>query len=59
MSIGNAFPPTGSFTSLILNLDATQNGTVDFTVVETNGTVNTFNNLAVTGSGSNFFTIVA
>ncbi|MGI8836188.1 MAG: PEP-CTERM sorting domain-containing protein [Pyrinomonadaceae bacterium] len=51
--------PGGSFTSLILNLDASVDGTVSFTVTEVNGQVNTFNNLAVGGSGSNFFTIVA
>jgi hypothetical protein len=59
VSVGNAFPPTGSFTSLILNLDATANGTVDFVVTETDGTISSFNNVAVGGSGSNFFTIVA
>ncbi len=48
----------GSFTSLILNLDASVNGTVNFVVTEVNGQVNNFN-LAVGGSGSNFFTIVA
>ncbi len=59
VSVGSAFPSTGSFTSLILNLDASVNGTVDFVVTEVDGTVNNFNNLAVGGSGSNFFTIVA
>ncbi|MFN2513282.1 MAG: PEP-CTERM sorting domain-containing protein [Pyrinomonadaceae bacterium] len=50
---------SGSFTSLILNLDASVNGTVNFQVIEVGGQVNNFNNLAVGGSGSNFFTIVA
>jgi len=49
----------GSFTSLILNLDASVNGTVDFTVNEVGGGVNNFNGLAVGGSGSNFFTVIA
>ena len=59
VSVGNAFPPTGSFTSLILNLDASITGTVDFVVTETDGTIHNFSNVAVSGSGSNFFTIVA
>jgi hypothetical protein len=49
----------GSFTSLILNLDASVNGTVNFVVNEVGGQVNNFNGLAVDGSGQNFFTIVA
>ncbi|MGH9882411.1 MAG: PEP-CTERM sorting domain-containing protein, partial [Pyrinomonadaceae bacterium] len=49
----------GSFTSLILNLDASVNGTVNFVVNEVGGQVNNFNNLAVDGNGQNFFTIVA
>ena len=48
--------PNGSFTSLILNPDATINGTVDFRAVDTMGDVFLFNNVAVGGSGSNFFT---
>ncbi len=51
--------PGGSFTSLILNLDASEDGFVSFTVTEVNGQTNTFSNLAVGGSGANFFTIVA
>ncbi len=47
--------PNGSFTSLILNLDALANGTVDFTAT-TNLGVQVFNNIAVGQSGSNFFT---
>jgi len=47
--------PTGSFTSLILNPDATINGTVDFTAITNTGT-EVFNNVAVSGSGQNFFT---
>ena len=51
--------PGGSFTSLILNPDATIDGTVDFTATTILGGVTrieTFNNIAVTGSGNNFFT---
>ncbi len=47
--------PNGSFTSLILNPDATMNGTVDFTAT-TNTGVQVFNNIAVSGNGQNFFT---
>jgi len=47
--------PNGSFTSLILNPDATVNGTIDFTAI-TNTGVEVFNNVAVGGSGNNFFT---
>lgn len=47
--------PTGSFASLILNLDATATGTVDFTATATDG-IYQFLNLAVGGAGSNFFT---
>jgi len=47
--------PNGSFESLILNLDAMANGTVDF-IATTNTGVEFFNNVAVGGSGSNFFT---
>jgi PEP-CTERM motif len=49
----------GSFTSLILNIDATVNGAVNFVVNEVGGQGNNFNNLAVGESGQNFFTIVA
>src|SRR5215203_2181463 len=51
--------PNGSFTSLILNPDATINGTVDFTATTILGgitRVETFNNIAVVGNGDNFFT---
>ena len=47
--------PSGSFTSLILNPDATMDGTVDFTVT-TNTGVQVFNDIALSGSGNNFFT---
>ena len=47
--------PNGSFRSLILNPDATINGTVDFTATTTTG-VEVFNNIAVDGNGNNFFT---
>jgi hypothetical protein len=43
------------FTSLVLNLDASVDGSVNFSVVTNTGTQN-FNNIALTGSGSNFFT---
>lgn len=47
--------PNGSFTSLIFNPDATMDGTVDFTAT-TNTGVQVFNDIALSGSGSNFFT---
>ena len=47
--------PNGTFSSLILNPDASVNGTADFTAVTTSGT-QVFNNVALGGSGSNFFT---
>ncbi len=50
--------PGFTFTSLILNLDAEADGTVQFIVTEGNGMVNNFN-FALGGSGSNFFTITA
>ena len=48
--------PGGSFTSLILNLDASANGTVDFSARDTGGTLYPINNVAVGGRGSNFYT---
>jgi hypothetical protein len=48
--------PAGSFRSLILNLDATANGTVDFTATDTDGNVHSFTNRPVGGNGANFFT---
>ena len=51
----NVDVPGGSFDSLILNLDATMNGTVDFTAT-TNTGVEVFTDYALGGSGSNFFT---
>jgi hypothetical protein len=47
--------PNGSFSSLILNPDATSDGTVDFTAT-TNTGVEVFNDIAVNGNGQNFFT---
>ena len=47
--------PNGSFTSLILNPDATMNGTVDF-IATTNTGIQVFNDIALSGSGNNFFT---
>lgn len=46
----------GSFTSLILNLDATANGTVDFFAMDTDGNVFSFLNRAVGENGQNFYT---
>jgi hypothetical protein len=39
-----------------LNLDATANGTVDFTATDTDGNVHNFTNRSVSGNGANFFT---
>src|SRR5687767_6621044 len=47
--------PNGSFTSLIFNPDATIDGTIDFTAT-TNTGVQVFNDIALSGSGNNFFT---
>ena len=47
--------PSGSFASLILNLDATATGTVDFIATASDG-VYLFSDWAVGSSGSNFFT---
>ena len=47
--------PNGSFSSLILNLDAVIDGTVDF-IVTTNTGVQVFNDVAVGQNGNNFFT---
>jgi VPDSG-CTERM motif len=47
--------PSGSFTSLILNPDATMDGMVDFTVT-TNTGVQLFNDVELSGNGNNFFT---
>lgn len=47
--------PNGSFTSLIFNPDPTDDGTVDFTVT-TNTGIQVFNDIALDGNGSNFFT---
>jgi hypothetical protein len=48
--------PGGSFLSLILNLDADADGTVDFSAWDTDGTLYTFNNQGLGKSGSNYFT---
>ena len=50
--------PGATFTSLILNVDAATNGTINFVVTEDNGqqTAGTF---ALGASGQNFFTITA
>ena len=49
--------PGGSFLSLIFNLDAEADGTVDFTAVDTNGGVFHFDDQALGGSGRIFFSI--
>jgi hypothetical protein len=48
--------PGGSFASLIFNLDASANGTVDFSVLDTDGHLTLFDDYALGKSGSNFFT---
>ena len=48
--------PGGSFTSLILNLDASASGMVNFSARDTGGNPYTFDKVAVGGRGSNFFT---
>jgi PEP-CTERM motif len=48
--------PGGSFDSLIFNLDAESSGTVDFTALNTDGSLVTFDDYALGKSGSNFFT---
>ena len=48
--------PGDSFRSLIFNLDADANGTVDFTAYDTDGNAFAFPNYALGKSGSNFFT---
>lgn len=48
--------PGGSYTSLIVNIDASANGTVDFRALDTDGQEFLFNNRAIGGSGSNFYT---
>src|SRR5687767_373314 len=52
----NVSIPGGSFASLIFNLDAAANGTVDFSVLDTDGHLTVFSNNALGKSGSNFFT---
>jgi hypothetical protein len=50
--------PGATFTSLILNVDAATNGTINFVVTEDNGQ-QTAGSFSLTGSGENFFTITA
>lgn len=45
-----------SFTSLVLNIDASANGTVDFRGEDTDGNLFAFNNMSVGGSGQNYYT---
>ncbi|MBA3248576.1 MAG: PEP-CTERM sorting domain-containing protein [Pyrinomonadaceae bacterium] len=51
-------PANATFTSLILNPDASANGMITFTVTEDNGMI-TMGTFSLTGTGSNFFTITA
>jgi len=48
--------PGNSFRSLIFNLDADANGTIDFTAYDTDGNAFVFSDYALGKSGSNFFT---
>jgi hypothetical protein len=48
--------PNGTFESLIVNPDATADGTIDFRVT-TNTGVQLFNDVVLVGNGNNFFTI--
>jgi hypothetical protein len=50
--------PGATFTSLILNVDAATNGSINFIVTEDNGQV-TQGMFLLDGSGQNFFTITA
>lgn len=50
--------PGATFTSLILNIDAATNGSVNFVVTEVNGQ-QTAGSFSLTGTGENFFTITA
>ena len=50
--------PGATFTSLILNVDAAANGTINFVVTENNGQ-QTAGNFLLGGAGENFFTITA
>jgi hypothetical protein len=50
--------PGYTFTSLILNVDALANGSINFVVTEDNGQ-QTFGTFTLDDSGSNFFTITA
>jgi hypothetical protein len=50
--------PGATFTSLILNVDAAANGSINFVVTENNGQ-QTAGSFSLTGSGQNFFTITA
>jgi hypothetical protein len=48
--------PGGTFMSLIFNLDASANGTIDFSGFDSGGNAFSFPNVALKGSGSNYFT---
>jgi hypothetical protein len=50
--------PGATFTSLILNVDAAANGSINFVVTEDNGQ-QTAGSFSLGGSGENFFTITA
>jgi hypothetical protein len=48
---------TTGFSKLQFNLDATANGTADFQAVDQFGTVFSFDDIALSGTGQNFFTL--
>ena len=49
--------PTLGFSKLQFNLDAIANGTANFQAVDQFGAVFNFNNIALGGTGQNFFTL--
>ena len=49
--------PTMGFSKLQFNLDAIANGTANFQAMDQFGTVFTFDNIALSGNGQNFFTL--
>lgn len=59
VSLGDVLPPGGTFTSLILNINAAAGGTIDVAVAELGGVVTHLNAIPVDANGQNFLTIVA
>lgn len=49
--------PLVGFAKLQFNLDAIADGTANFTATDQFGTIFSFNNIALSGSGQNFFTL--